>query len=140
MIQLLEEKKIRKSDFIITENYHGECGMCSDDLLGTMPYSEMSTTCESVNNVTNFWIDNNNCLSQSKMIYQNGDVICQTFDQCVDDAEVTLCTSENAGHTWPSMPGRNLVSKSLFEPVVGKVTHDISNDQIWEFLSKHSLE
>ena len=118
----------------------GECKMRSDDLLGTMPYSEMPTTCKSINNVTNFWIDNNDCSSQSKMTYQNGDVVCQTFDQCVDGTEVTLCVSENAGHTWPGMPGKNLASQSLVESVVGKVTRDISNDQIWEFLSKHSIE
>ncbi len=90
--------------------------------------------------MTNFWIENNGCSSQSRITYQNGDVACQTFDQCADGSEVTLCVSENAGHTWPGMPGRNPVSQSLVESVVGKVTHDISNDQIWEFLSKHSLE
>lgn len=118
----------------------GECGMRSDLFIGTMAYSEMSTMCESVNDVTDFWMDNNGCSSQSEIVYQNGDVICQTFDQCVDDVEVILCVSENAGHTWPSMPERNPTSQSLMESIVGEVTYDISNDQIWEFLSKHSLE
>ena len=33
MIQLLEEKKIKKSDFIITENYHTKLGECIAKLL-----------------------------------------------------------------------------------------------------------
>ena len=33
MIQLLEEKKIKKSDFIITENYHTKLGECMAKLL-----------------------------------------------------------------------------------------------------------
>jgi len=64
----------------------------------------MPTTCESVNNVTNFWIENNYCSSQSRITYQDGDVACQTFDQCADGTEVTLCVSENVGHTWHGMP------------------------------------
>ena len=118
----------------------GECGMRSDNLLGTMSYSEIPAMCESVNDIANFWVENNDCYSQSEITYQNGDVTCQTFDQCVDSTEVTLCVSENARHTWPGMPGKNPISQSLAESIVGKVTYDISNDHIWEFLSKHSLE
>ena len=118
----------------------GECEMRSDDLLGTVPYSEIPATCESVDDVANFWVDNNSCSLQPSVTYQKGDVACQTFDKCIDESEVILCISENAGHTWPGMPERNYASQSLVESVVGKVTYDISNEQIWGFLSKHYLK
>ena len=118
----------------------GQCEIRSDLFIGTMPFSEIPTGCESVNNVTNFWVENNNCTPQSEITYQKGDVICQTYDQCVDNTEVTLCVSENAGHTWPSSAEGDLIKQAFIESAVGKITYDISNDQIWEFFSRHSLD
>lgn len=119
----------------------GQCGGCYNEFLGLDP-SAGKFVCESINTVTDDWIERNSCSSESQMTYQNGDVTCTTFDDCADDSEVMLCTSNNAGHTWPSEinPFKIAAFGDRYYSLVGGVTYDISNEQIWEFFERHSLE
>jgi polyhydroxybutyrate depolymerase len=47
--------------------------------------------------------------------------------------EVISLEIAGGGHTWPSGP------QYLPEAIVGKVCHQISNDDLWQFLSSHHL-
>lgn len=57
------------------------------------------------------------------------DVTCETWGECAADAEVTLCTVVDGGHTWPG--GTPLVAG-------GHMTETISaTDAMWEFFVRH---
>ena len=86
----------------------------------------------STEEVKNKWITRNNCLGQSSVTYEKGDVKCLTYSDCNEESEVVLCTSETAGHTWPS-------GTTKIDNVVGEVTYDFSNEQIWEFFKDKRL-
>ncbi len=87
-----------------------------------------------VEEIRDKWLMRNRCSSSSSITYQKGDVTCLTYYECNENSEVVLCTSETAGHTWPSgEPGR------LEKDVVGAITYDFSNQEIWEFFEKHSI-
>ena len=116
----------------------GECGIRSDLFIGTMPFSKIPTECESIDNIAGFWAENNDCTPQSEITYQKGDVTCRTHNQCADDTEISLCTSEKGGHTWPSSAKGDLIKQALIESAAGKITYDISNEEIWEFFSRQS--
>ncbi len=47
------------------------------------------------------WADRNGCNPDSTVSLEMDDVSCQTWDECDDDATVTLCTVAGAGHCWP---------------------------------------
>ena len=120
----------------------GQCGGCYQEFLGLDP-SAGEFACASIETITDDWIKRNSCSSESQMTYQNGDVMCKTYDDCTVNSEVMLCTSSNAGHTWPSEISPFKIIPALddkYHSVVGDVTYDISNDQIWEFFERHSLE
>ena len=119
----------------------GQCGGCYNEFLGIDP-SAGKFECASINTITDDWIERNSCSSKSQTIYQNGNVTCTTFDDCAVNSEVMLCASNNAGHTWPSEidPSKISTLNDKYHSVVGDVSYDISNDQIWEFFKRHSLE
>jgi len=121
----------------------GVCGGgCWYKSFGLKQSSETTSMCMDVDTVTNNWIAHNGCSDEFKIIYQNDDVECKTFDNCAANSEVMLCTSNTAGHTWPSErpPSKIGVLNDQLYSVLGDVTYDISNDQIWEFFERHSLE
>jgi polyhydroxybutyrate depolymerase len=119
----------------------GQCGGCVQKFLG-IDSSADHFACESINTITNDWIERNSCSTESRIAYQRGNVTCTTFDDCADNSEVMLCTSDDAGHTWPgeTFPSKINAFEDIYHSVVGNVTYDISNEQIWEFFEKHSLE
>jgi len=119
----------------------GQCGGCYQEFLGLGP-DVGKYACTSINTITNDWIKRNSCSTESQITYEKGDVTCTTFDNCADNSEVMLCTSNNAGHTWPSGidPFKTGALYDRYNSIVGDVTYDISNDQIWEFFQRHSLE
>ena len=118
----------------------GQCRGCYEKFLG-LKQSAGSYACESISTITDDWIERTSCSSESQMTYQNGDVMCKTYDDCTANSEVMLCTT-NAGHTWPSeiSPFKIAALDDNYHSIVGDVTYDISNDHIWEFFEKHSLE
>jgi len=80
------------------------------------------------------WLKKDQCSVNPSTVYQNGAVTCVSYNQCAGGSEVEFCTVEGGGHTWPSGMQYALVSK------IGPVNHDMSFDQMWDFLKRHSLK
>jgi polyhydroxybutyrate depolymerase len=79
------------------------------------------------------WADRNGCSDETTVTYQKGDVTCVTYDECEDDASVTLCTVQPGGHTWPG-------SDYPFGPLQGYTTQDINASRaIWKFFAAHPM-
>jgi polyhydroxybutyrate depolymerase len=79
----------------------------------------------SVAEVIDEWVARNGCVGEPQETFANGAATCATHLTCDDGAQVTLCTIEGGGHTWPD--GQDL-------PIVGPTTHDLSaNDAMWSF-------
>lgn len=77
------------------------------------------------------WATRDGCVGSPAVTYEQGDTTCRTYDDCDGGAEVTLCTIDGGGHTWPG---------GLPIPVFGKTSTDISaTDAMWAFFSAHSL-
>lgn len=76
------------------------------------------------------WAQRNACTDLPRTTFENGDVKCTTQDKCAAGAEVTLCTVEGGGHTWPGAI-----------PIgVSKTTQSIrATDAMWEFFQKHPM-
>jgi polyhydroxybutyrate depolymerase len=82
-----------------------------------------------------FWASEDACTDEASVSYQRGDVTCQTHAQCAGGSEVSFCTIDGGGHTWPGG-----LDNVLVEQVAGKVTHDLSaNDALWSFFERHPL-
>lgn len=47
------------------------------------------------------WAARNGCSAQSEVIFDQGDMLCETWPGCDAGVEVTLCTIEGGGHCWP---------------------------------------
>jgi polyhydroxybutyrate depolymerase len=77
------------------------------------------------------WIEVNGCSGQSNPVYSNGKAECVIYS--CDNSEVEFCKVEDMGHTWPSG------SQYLPALMIGRVSNDISTDQIWNFFEKNSL-
>ena len=98
-----------------------------------------SYSCKPVEDVMLSWAKRNSCNITPKITYDKGDTTCKTYSSCSNGVEVTLCTIEGGGHTWPG--GAYYPDKLLFRKVVGKLTKDISaNDMMWDFFKKHPLK
>jgi len=121
----------------------GVCGGgCFYKSFGLKQSSETMLMCIDVDTVTNNWIIHNGCSDEFKITYKNDDVECKTFNNCSANSEVILCSSNTAGHTWPSEipPSKIGALNDQLYSVLGDITYDISNDQIWEFFERHSQE
>lgn len=82
-----------------------------------------------------FWADHNGCAATPTTSFESGDTVCETYSGCTNDAEVTLCTTEGAGHVWP---GREEDSNNA--ACGGTVNLDYSaNDFIWDFFQRHPM-
>jgi polyhydroxybutyrate depolymerase len=85
------------------------------------------------------WASMNGCSDETVVTYQKGDVTCITYEDCEDDASVTLCTIEGGGHNWPGdidlcelFPAGCLAS--------GYTTQDINASRaIWKFFAAYSM-
>ncbi len=77
------------------------------------------------------WANRDGCTGVPAQTYSNGDATCQTYAQCAGGAEVTLCTIQGGGHTWP---GGTPV------PSLGLTSTDIhATDAMWTFFAAHHL-
>ncbi len=131
----------------------GECGGCITEFFGKIGISvqyDDKWTCDSVPNYIDEWKTRNGCSDEKITTFQNKGAICQTYQGCQSNAEVTLCTIENLGHNWPGQESYALdacdsnsegrICKA-WETTVGPLSQDlIANDQIWEFFKKHSIK
>jgi polyhydroxybutyrate depolymerase len=75
------------------------------------------------------WAHRDGCTGEPAQTYAHGDATCQTYDHCDAGAEVTLCTIDGGGHTWP---GGTPV------PSLGVTSTDINaTDAMWSFFASH---
>jgi polyhydroxybutyrate depolymerase len=129
----------------------GECGGCFADFLVSIgiPAERQGWTCSSVPEYIDDWKELNNCSNKKEVTYQNGSATCETYLDCKDDAEVTLCTIEGMGHTWPGRgfgnklcedsPDSDLCAK--WKAVVGEpnLVDLNANNALWEFFEEHPM-
>jgi polyhydroxybutyrate depolymerase len=80
------------------------------------------------------WREMYACEPEPTTTFARGSAVCETYSPCLGVAQVTLCTIEGGGHTWPSGP------QYLPERLVGPTYTDMTNKQLWEFLSEFKLE
>jgi polyhydroxybutyrate depolymerase len=77
------------------------------------------------------WAARDGCVGAPVETFAHGDATCRTYDDCDGGAEVTLCTIDDGGHTWPG---------GIPIPAFGKTSGDISaTDAMWAFFKAHSL-
>ena len=93
---------------------------------------------EGVPEMIQAWADRQGCTDEPRVTYQQGDVTCETTDQCDGAASVTLCAAEEAGHCWfgypcPEIPG-------IPDGALGGHTTSINaNDAMWDLFSTVTL-
>jgi polyhydroxybutyrate depolymerase len=77
------------------------------------------------------WGTRDACTDTPSQTYAMGDVTCNSYLHCGGGAQVTLCTVQNGGHTWPG--GTPI-------PSLGYTTTNISaTDAMWSFFQAHPL-
>jgi polyhydroxybutyrate depolymerase len=76
------------------------------------------------------WAERDGCGATPERSFMMADMHCETYPGCRQGAEVTLCTVEGGGHTWP---GGLPIPTGVTSPV--KAT-----DLMWTFFSRHPLE
>jgi polyhydroxybutyrate depolymerase len=73
----------------------------------------------------------NHCGTPSSQTYRNGDATCETWPGCDPNGEVSLCTIDQGGHTWPG---------GLPIPLVGKTSTDLdASEAIVDFFDRHPM-
>jgi polyhydroxybutyrate depolymerase len=95
-------------------------------------YGNIATGFPSVASTIEDWAERNGCTDEPKSSFDKDDTHCVTQSQCNAGAEVTLCTIDAGGHTWPG--------SSLNLPTFGKTTQAIkATDAMWDFFQKHPM-
>jgi polyhydroxybutyrate depolymerase len=99
---------------------------------GLVPYNGNPTQgFPSVKQTMSGWATRNGCTTTSRETSKKGEVTCVTYDGCKAGAEVSLCTVNGGGHTWPG---------GFPVPSLGHTTTDINaTDAMWDFFVKHPL-
>jgi polyhydroxybutyrate depolymerase len=96
-----------------------------------VPYGGNGAGYPSVAGTMSGWAARDGCGTTPRQISKKGDVTCVTYDGCKSGADVSLCTVQDGGHTWPG---------GAPVPVLGKTTNEISaTDAMWDFFVKHPL-
>ncbi len=127
------------------------CEGCVSKYLSKMKISSDFETMNvmSVPKFIDNWRKRNGCSSETKVTYKHKNATCITYQECKENAEVTLCTIKGMGHVWPGRPSYSLnICKTkpngymctAWKETVGKLSTDISaNDMMWNFFKKHHL-
>jgi polyhydroxybutyrate depolymerase len=85
----------------------------------------------SVEDAVKGWAMRNGCGTTPMQTYSMGDATCNTYSGCMSNADVTLCTIQDGGHTWPG---------GFPIPGLGKTSTSINaTDAMWDFFSKHAM-
>jgi polyhydroxybutyrate depolymerase len=96
-----------------------------------VPYAGNGVGYPSVASTMSTWASRNGCGTTTHEILKKGDVTCVTFDGCKPGVEVSHCTVDGGGHTWPG---------GAPVPFLGKTTNEISaTDAMWDFFVKHPM-
>jgi polyhydroxybutyrate depolymerase len=77
------------------------------------------------------WAARDGCTGEPLETFRKGDAHCTTHGACAEGAEVTLCTIDNGGHTWPG--GTPIVA-------LGNTSTNLSaTDAMWTFFLAHPM-
>ena len=77
------------------------------------------------------WAKRDACTGMPVETFRHVDAHCSTYQKCAAGSEVTLCTVDGGGHTWPG---------GLPVPSLGYTTPNLSaTDMMWIFFKKHPL-
>jgi polyhydroxybutyrate depolymerase len=77
------------------------------------------------------WVARDSCTGSPVQTYSDRDSQCESYESCAGGAEVTLCTIQGGGHTWP---GGTPV------PALGYTTPYLSaTDAMWTFFQAHPM-
>jgi polyhydroxybutyrate depolymerase len=107
---------------------------------GGIGFFQKAGMVESASETTKFWAAHNHCEAKGEsselpvLDAKDSTRVKKTvYRPHTGGQEVISLAIEGGGHTWPSG------SQYLPEAIVGKVCRQISNDDIWQFLSTHHL-
>jgi len=101
--------------------------------------SDEGWDCSPVEDYLQKWSQTNGCGGDPETTYINGNATCISYMGCAEETEVTLCTINGSGHTWPG--GQYLINTPAWKQRVGAITNDINaNDMMWEFFKKHPIK
>ncbi|MBN3041141.1 MAG: hypothetical protein JW867_08425 [Candidatus Omnitrophica bacterium] len=128
----------------------GECGGCFARFLSLsgIGLRNVNWKCSSVEDYVFFWKKLNYCSDDQAVIYENKNARCISYNDCLNESEVVLCTVEGMGHYWPGEISSMGACKSDADSelcfkwlkVMGKPNSDlIANDIIWDFFKRHTL-
>ena len=76
------------------------------------------------------WAEKSGCAGAPVETFAEGAATCQTYQECADGAEVTLCTIDPMGHCWPG---------TAFCPFVPSNVDISANDEMWAFFEQHPM-
>ena len=129
----------------------GTCWRCMADFWNKIWISVKSDDwkCIPIPDYINAWRIRNGCSDELSMTFENKGAICETYVDCQQNAEVTLCTVDGLGHNWSGQTtyGNNSCDKNpnwkvckAWKEAVWPLNQDIiANDQIWDFFQKHPM-
>jgi len=85
------------------------------------------------------WAARNGCSDETEIYYQKGDVTCEAYKGCAENATVVFCTIDGGGHNWPGA-----LDLYAIDPVkyyyFGYTTQDIdASAAMWKFFAHHSM-
>lgn len=112
-------------------DFHGTAdGVVSYDGGGTTP-DPFRQGFASVSATMNFWRLHDACLSAPETTYAKGDATCVRWGGCTNGADLTLCTIDGGGHTWPG---------GLAVPTLGKTSTDLdATNAMVDFFFSHPM-
>ncbi|NOZ00020.1 MAG: poly(3-hydroxybutyrate) depolymerase [Chloroflexi bacterium] len=94
-----------------------------------LPYEGKGRLLMPIQDWASAWAKRNGCDPTATVVYQNGDVTGEAWNNCADKAEVILYTIQDKGHSWP---GSDMPSDIT--------TQDVdATDVIWAFFADHPL-
>ena len=77
------------------------------------------------------WAARESCTGTPSETFRNVDAHCSTYSSCAQGSEVTLCTVDNGGHTWPG--GTPVPSLGYTTPFLS------ATDRMWTFFAAHPM-
>jgi polyhydroxybutyrate depolymerase len=129
----------------------GLCGKCASDFWKKIGASDAygEWDCLSMPDYINKWRTINSCSDKTKVTFQGKGVICETYYDCQQGIEVTLCSVDNLGHNWAGQTSYGIDACdnnpngticNLWKKSVGPLSQELNaNDQMWEFFKKYPL-
>jgi len=93
------------------------------------------------------WVKRNTCAPEPKTTFKHGSAVCNTYSNCKDGSEITLCAIEDHGHTWPDGTYNDAPSCvdnpegwgcRIWKRLLGPINRNISaNEEMWKFFLRH---